>query len=53
MGNNSVTNLRKMTCKNTNLDFVQSKAYTEFGEIPSICSKDTEWKPNSDLNQGL
>ena len=27
-------------------------AYIKFGEILSICSKDIEEKPNSDINQG-
>ena len=27
-------------------------AYIKFGEILSICSKDIERKPNSDINQG-
>ena len=51
-GHNSVTNLRKMTGNNTNLDLVNINAYIKFGEILSICSKDIEQKRNSDINQG-
>ena len=40
-GYNSVINLRKLVCNNTNLD-----------RNPSICTKDIERKLNSDINQG-
>ena len=40
-GNNSVTNLRKMTGNNPNLhvhvDLVNMNSYIKFGEIMSIC----------------
>ena len=52
-GHNSVRNLGKMTGNNPKLDLVNIKAYTMFGQILSICSKDIEWKQNSDINQGL
>ena len=32
-GNNSVTNLRKITSNNPNLDLVNVNAYTKFGQI--------------------
>ena len=35
---------------NSNLDLVSSNAYAELGQIPSICSQDTEWKQNLDNN---
>ena len=41
-GHNSVTNLRKMTGINPNLDLVNLNAYTKYGQILSICSIDIE-----------
>ena len=41
-----------MMCNNPKLDLAKINAYIEFGEIPSICSKDIEWKRNSGVNQG-
>ena len=43
-GYNSVTNLRKMTGNNPNLHLVNIEAYTKFGQILSVNSKDIEWK---------
>ena len=45
-GNNSITKVQKMICKNPNLDLVSIKfnAYTKLSEILSICSQDIEWK---------
>ena len=47
---NSVTNMQKMTGNNTNLDLVNIKAYTKFGQTLSILSKNSEQKRNSDIN---
>ena len=33
-----------MTANNPDLDLVNINAYTKFGQIPSICSKDIEQK---------
>ena len=43
-GHTSVTSLQKMTANNPDLDLVNINAYTKFGQIPSICSKDIEQK---------
>ena len=51
-GHNSITNLRKMTGNNPNLDLVAINTYKNFDEILSIYSKDIEWKQNSDINKG-
>ena len=51
-GRNSVTNLRKMTIYNTNVDLVNDNVYTKFGSILSIHSQDIEQKLNYDVNQG-
>ena len=37
-GHNSITNLRKMTGNNPNLDLVSINAYTKFGKIQLIYS---------------
>ena len=37
-----------MTFNNPKLDLVNMNAYIKFGEIMSICSQDTEKKPNYD-----
>ena len=47
-GHNSVTNLRKMLCNNSNLDLVNINAYTKFGKILSIFSRAIELKKNYD-----
>ena len=52
-GCNSVKILRKMTGSNPKLDHVNVDVHTKFGQILSICSRDTERKQNSDVNQGL
>ena len=52
MGHNSGTNVRKMICNDSKLDLVNTNAYIKFGENLTICSKDIEEKPNSDVNQG-
>ena len=44
MGHNSLTNLRKMTANNPNVDLVCIISYIKFGEIRSICSQDIERK---------
>ena len=46
-GQNSVTNLRKMTGNNPNLDLVSINAYKKFGEILSIF-RDIEQSQNYD-----
>ena len=51
-GHNCVMNLQNMTDNNPNIDLVYINAYSKFGQILSICSKDIEWKRNSDINQG-
>ena len=52
-GRNSVKILQKMTGNNPKLDFVYNfDVHTKFGQILSICSRDTERKQNSDVNQG-
>ena len=33
-------------------DLVNINAFIKFGQIQSICSKDTEWKGNSNMKQG-
>ena len=38
-------------CNNPNIDLVNIIAKAKFGEIPSICFKDTERKWNADLKQ--
>ena len=50
-GHRSVSNLRKMTGYNPNLDLVSINAYIKFGEILSICSQDIDQK-QKDVNQG-
>ena len=44
----TVTNLRKMTGSNPNLDLVNITAHTEFGQIISINFQDIERKRNSE-----
>ena len=52
-GHNFITNLYKITGKHPNdTDLVNIYAFIKFGQILSICSKDTERKRNSDMNQG-
>ena len=51
-GRNSVSNLRKTTNYNTDLDLVNDNVYTNFGLILSNPSQDIEQKPNFDVNQG-
>ena len=34
------------------VDHVNVDVHTKFGQILSICSRDIERKPNSDVNQG-
>ena len=41
-GNNTLTNLRKMTANNPNVDLVSKNNYIKFGENLSICSQDIE-----------
>ena len=48
---NSVTNLRKKTGNNPNLDHVNINEYIKFGQILSI-SPDIEWKRNSSKAKG-
>ena len=49
-GDNSVKILRKITGNNPKLDLVNVNVQTNFGQILSICSRDIEWKQNSDSN---
>ena len=35
-GHNSVKNLQKMICNNTNLDLVNINAYAKFGQNPTL-----------------
>ena len=51
-GDDAVSNLRKMTGNNPNLELVNINDYLKFGEILSICFQDIEWKRYSDINQG-
>ena len=51
-GHNSDTNLQKPTGNNLNLDLVNINAYTKFGQILSILSKDIERKRKPDINEG-
>ena len=44
----TVTNLWKMTGNNPNLDLVIINAYTKYGKVLSICSKDIELKQKFD-----
>ena len=48
----SVKILRKMTGNNAKLDHVNVDVHIKFGQILSICSRDIDWKQNSDVNQG-
>ena len=41
-----------ITGNNPKLDLVNVNVHTKFGQILSIRSRDTEWKQNSDVNQG-
>ena len=52
-GHNSVTNNKKITDNNLNLDLVNTIEYIKFGEILSICSQDFERKLDSDVNQSV
>ena len=51
-GHNLAVYLRKLTHNNPSLDLVNITAYAKFGLISSIHSQGTEWKGNSDCNQG-
>ena len=51
-GSNSVANLRKTKSYNTNVDLVNDNVFSKSGLILSIRSRDTEQKPNFDVNQG-
>ena len=42
----------KMTGNNAKLDHVNVDVHIKFGQILSICSRDIDWKQNSDVNQG-
>ena len=48
----AVTNLRKMTIYNPNVDLVNDNVYTKFGRNKSIRSQDIEQKLISDFNHG-
>ena len=45
--------MRKTKIYNTNVDLVNDNVYTKFGLNLFIRSKDSEQKPNSDVNQGF
>ena len=51
-GHNPGINVRKMTWNNPKLDLINMKAYIKFSENLSICSKDSEQKQNSGVDQG-
>ena len=52
-GHNFVTNLRKITGKSPiDTDLVNINVFIKCGQVLTICSKDTERKCNSDMNQG-
>ena len=51
-GHNSVKILQKMSDNNPKLDLNNVDVHINFGQIPSICSRDIERKRNSDINQG-
>ena len=42
-----------MTGNNAKLDRVNVDAHKKIGQILSICSQGTEWKRNTEFNQGL
>ena len=42
----------KKTGNNAKLDHVNVDVHIKFGQILSICSRDIDWKQNSDVNQG-
>ena len=44
--------VEKMTGNNPKLDHVNVDVHIKFGQILSICSRDIDWKQNSDVNQG-
>ena len=50
-GQNYVTNLRKTTANNPNLDLVSINCSIKFGQNVSISSQDIERKQNSGVNQ--
>ena len=50
-GHNSVINLQKWTLNNPKLVVVSVNDYANFEQNPFFCSKDTEWKRNSDVIQ--
>ena len=52
MGDNSGTNLRKMTCNNPKLDLAKINAYIKFCEILPFGSQDIERKRNFGINKG-
>ena len=51
-GRSTVANLRKTMIYIANVELVNEYVYTKFGLNRSICFKDIEQKPNSDVNQG-
>ena len=51
-GQNSLTNLQKMTAYNPNVDLVSINSYMKFGQNLSICSQDIDRKPIFGVNQG-
>ena len=51
-GHNCLTNSRKMTANNTNVDLASINCYIKFGQSLSICSQDIERKRNFGVNQG-
>ena len=50
-GRNSLTNLRKMTANNANVNLVSINSYIKFDQNLCICSQDNEWKRNFGVNQ--
>ena len=51
-GQNSLTNLRKMTASNPKVDLVSINSYIKFDQNLSICSQDIAQKPILGVNQG-
>ena len=49
---NSLTDMRKMTANNPNVDLVSVNSYIKFGQNLSICPQDIDRKPIFGVNQG-
>ena len=51
-GNNSVTNMQKMTPYNHNLDLINVNVHANLVQFSPFILKDIEWKQYFDINQG-